>query len=465
MKNMRILAGVLLGCVSVLGACEKEVQRVSVLPPSDPNAYERVPMPKPMPPEGYTPGLPNGGMPDPNAPAVLPGSGGAAVPSPSIKNEEAFVRAYEARRNPRMMVFVNRTIQGDPLPKDGLEELYRIEKNVTATGRVSTKDSEGKWNTKDESGTVTSRTLVKLPADKTDVFGATSSDYEMIEAALVQYFDNSGKVQIQDSEAARSKLDREKILRIENGDPAAAALLGTELQQDVLIRLTAKPTTHASWGNAVRLISKATSTTDGRNLGTAFVDMPLPISKTNVQLYGRYLTEVLMGEMVKKWSNPENDMLEVRVYKLGSVDDGILIKKMFQKTVGVTRVVNRGMTGSGKTAYAVIAVAFAGAPEDLYAAVKEDIKLSKGVKAVDLQNNTVTLEVIGAVELKINTVVFNSETKKDEFKIVQLTLGKDPGDEKISGEKGIGIPAGYAISPTGLPTANTMDLMKPVLPK
>lgn len=172
-----------------------------------------------------------------------------------------------------------------------------------------------------------------------------------------------------------------------------------------------------------------------------------------------------MGEMVKKWSNPENDMLEVRVYKLGSVDDGILIKKMFQKTVGVTRVVNRGMTGSGKTAYAVIAVAFAGAPEDLYAAVKEDIKLSKGVKAVDLQNNTVTLEVIGAVELKINTVVFNSETKKDEFKIVQLTLGKDPGDEKISGEKGIGIPAGYAISPTGLPTANTMDLMKPVLPK
>jgi len=85
----------------------------------------------------------------------------------------------------------------------------------------------------------------------------------MIEASLVQYFDNSGKVRVQDSEAARAKLTREQVLRLENGDPAANRLLAVELQADVLIRVTAKPTTQAN-GPAIRLIAKAVSTTDAR---------------------------------------------------------------------------------------------------------------------------------------------------------------------------------------------------------
>src|SRR5581483_11370628 len=98
--------------------------------------------------------------------------------------------------------------------------------------------------------------------DKYDIFGATADDYEMIEASITQYFQNSGKVQVKDSEQARAKLDREQVLRIENGDPAANRLLATERQADVLIRVTAKPTNQSSGGPAIRLIAKAVSTTD-----------------------------------------------------------------------------------------------------------------------------------------------------------------------------------------------------------
>ena len=102
-----------------------------------------------------------------------------------------------------------------------------------------------------------------------DVAGATPEDYALIETSVVQYFDNSGKVVIQDRRTrARAKLDRERALRIENGDPAAIRLLTTELQQDILIHITATPTNQSSFGQAIRLNAKAVGTTDGRILGT-----------------------------------------------------------------------------------------------------------------------------------------------------------------------------------------------------
>ena len=271
-----------------------------------------------------------------------------ALVRPSIQNEDAFVAAYVNHRSPRIMIFVNRTLQGD-----------------TTSSNI---------------------------------------DYDMIESSLVQYFSNSPKVQVKDSDAARAKLNREQVLRIENGDPAANRLLSTELQQDILIRVSANPTNQASTGQALRLVAKAVSTTDARNLGSASVDMPFPISKTNINIYTGYLASELMGQMSQKWSQTaEYDPIEVRIYKAASIDDSLKIRQWLQKTQGVTQVRTVNATGGSTTSYATLDVGYSGAPEDLYANLKDAIGQSQGLKAVDLQNNTINLEVTGPMKLVTTT--------------------------------------------------------------
>jgi hypothetical protein len=264
---------------------------------------------------------------------------------------------------------------------------------------------------------------VKQAAAGTDSIGAAAEDYEMIEASLVKYFDASGKVHVADSDAARGKLERAQILRVENGDPGAARLIATELKQDILIRVTAKPTRHSQYGNAVRIIAKAVGTADARNLGTAFVDMPLPMSKTNINVFTHYLANSLMDEMVKKWgATPDFDPVEIRIYKTASVDDALRIKKWLQATKGVQSVTTHVATGGATTSYASFAVAYTGSPEDLYADLKDAIGASQGLKAVDVQNSTIDLEVTGRLDLvtttrKSETITTTTTTNTEDKKI------------------------------------------------
>jgi hypothetical protein len=440
MKWQVLSAAVLAGAVSAMVGCqEPKVANVIVPTSNDASAYRPVAEPKPLPPNGYT----FGGVPQP---APYPGQSGVGPapgqpltvsPNPSIENEDAFVAAY-AKRNPRIMIFVNRTIQGDPLPKDGLDEVLRVEKTQSATGAVSVNNnstvtgsgqtatallggssaSNTNVNRTDSSSftsggpaSYTSSTVVKKPTDKLDMFGASADDYEMIESSLVQYFDNSGKVQVKDSDAARAKLNREQILRVENGDPTAAQLLGTELQADVLIRVTAKPTVQSGNGGAIRLIAKAVTTTDARNLGSAMVDMPLPMSKPNINVYTRYLAGKLMGQMALKWAQPaEYDPIEVRIYKAASIDDSGKIASWIKPAPGVKSVDLRQATAGGNTSYAVIAVGFEGSPWMLYQELKDGIGMSTGIKAVDLSNNTINLEITGPMNLVTTTRHVESTT-------------------------------------------------------
>ncbi len=431
MKTLWTTAKAVMEAAVVTGASfADDVQRVYVPGANDPNAYQPQIAPKPMPPEGYVPGLSDQGP--PGQPGMMPGQPGVPQGQPlgtSIRNEDVFVQAYTSHRSPRIMVFVNRTITGQALPKDGLEELMRVEEKQRATGALSVQNSSlntanSQTNSNGYTGSSLSNansntssnnsfssqgpaeydkvTSTKKQADKYDNIGASAEDYGLIEASIVKYFDNSGKVNVEDAEQARAKLDREKVLRIENGDAAAERLLSTELQQDILIRVTATPTSHATVGPAVRLIAKAVNTADGRSLGTAFVDMPLPITKTNVNLYTGYLSSELMGDMAKKWTNG-TDAVEVRIYKTASVDDALKVRQWLQKTRGVTAVTSRGATGGGATSYADFSVTYAGAPEDLYADLRDAIGASQGLKAVDLQSSTINLEVTGTLNLVTTT--------------------------------------------------------------
>jgi len=244
-----------------------------------------------------------------------------------------------------------------------------------------------------------------------DASGVTPEDYEMIESSLVRYFDNSGKITICDSDAARAKLNHEQILRLENGDAATARILSTELQQDILIRVSASPTKEATNGHpSLRLVAKAISTTDARMMGESFVDMPLPVGKTAVNVFTGYLADELMGDMSQKWAQGAADnAIEVRIYKAAGLDDTLAIQKWMKATPGVAEVTSHEATSVAGSTYSTLSVGYQGAPEDLYASLKDAIGASQGIKAVEMESNRIDLEVTGP--MKLVTTTRHTETK------------------------------------------------------
>jgi hypothetical protein len=374
------LMAAVLGALSLgVVAYGDPVPRTNVPSANDPGAYQPVPAQKPLPPESL-----------PQAPQQPQG--------PSV--EDVFLQSYVNHRSPQIMIFVNRTLHGDTLSRDELAKAQ----------------------------------------DKQDQIGASPEDYELVEASLVKYFDASGRVHVSDADAVRGKLERAQVLRVENGDPQAARLLGVEFKQDILIRVTARPTRHSQYGQAVRLIAKAVGTADARHLGTAFVDMPLPMTKTNINVFTRYLSESLMDDMARKWAQgPDFDPVEIRIYKTASVDDALRIKKWLQATKGVQNVTTKTASGGSNTSYASFRVAYSGAPEDLYADLKDAIGASQGLKAVDLQNTTIDLEVTGKLDLvtttrKSETITTTTTINTDEKKIEPINPAPAPAQTPVNPE-------------------------------
>jgi hypothetical protein len=354
--------------------CQQEpvVPRSAIPAPDNQAAYQPVPQQKPLPPEatGEYPGGPNG--------PVLP------VTHQPLPEEDNFVKGYQAARSPRIMVFVNRTIQGDVLPPDNLAALVQQPNGQPANGKY-------------------------------DNIGASRTDYEALELSLLNFMSAPG-VDIRDSALLRSKLGREQTLRLENNDRSVLPLLEQELQTDILIQVSATPTSHASSGQAVRMLAKAIRTTDARVLASDYQDLPLPLTKTVINVFTRRVAENLMVGMANVWGNgaqPVFDPVEVRIYKVASVDDALTLRSWINKVRGVRGVTNRGMTGGTTSAYAVLSVAYDGPPEDLYADLKANAATSTGLKAVDIQANTINLEVTGPMELHTVTTTTKTEVKTE----------------------------------------------------
>ena len=130
--------------------------------------------------------------------------------------------------------------------------------------------------------------------------------------------------------------------------------------------------------------------------------MQLPMSKSNINGYTQYLSSKLMGDMARKWAGGD-EQVDVRIYKTAAIDDALKVRTWLQHTRGVNKVVTHSATGGSTTAYADFGVVYSGAPEDLYADLKDAIGSSTGIKAVDLENNTINLEVTGPLNLVTTT--------------------------------------------------------------
>jgi hypothetical protein len=348
--------------VSVVAGCSQPVQNVPVPSPQDQTAYQPVVAQKPLPADAYGP------------PVTGANPYGEHVPLP---DEPAYVQAYQAQHQPRIMVEV-------------------IQTPTTSTNAPQ--------------------------------LGASDEDFTAIQISMIDYLNANGQVDIQDPTMAQRVLDRESFLRLQNGDTQVLPLLKQELQTDVVVVVQAAPTAQATIGTALRMLVSVVSTTDGRVLGADYVDMPLPMSKTNINLYTSYLADKVMQKLTAVWNGGAGSFnpITVRIYNAASVDDILTIKHYIQKVPGVTQVTNRGITGSSSTAYGVLAVQYNGAPDDFYSALKQELGVSTGLKAVDLQNNTLDLQITGPMNLQTTTITTTSNTKVSEQTTTEVKTVNQP---------------------------------------
>jgi hypothetical protein len=240
-----ILLGATAGCTSNYGP--QYVPRVPVAAPGTadtrPSEYERV---KPLPERsgGFGSELP----PEPpfyDEPLV----------TQRTPEQSSFEQAYRGVGRPRMMVFVNRSPEGE----------------VRGTGDAH----------------------------------VGSIDYTAMENILTDFLACQGAVEIISPTAARRRMTDAQAREMGSTRPQAMRDVAQQLDTDVLVYVTAQPTRQAPDGMEVRLVGEALNVKGGQQVARAVVDVPPPLEKATLNRYTRFMARTLMMDMTQTWTSAE----------------------------------------------------------------------------------------------------------------------------------------------------------------
>jgi len=187
---------------------------------------------------------------------------------------KAFVDTYRQVGKPRIVVFVNRGLDGQILP-------------VTDPGKYTTARD------------------VYLRPGQYDEARAKQIDYEMMEVLLADWMSADNKVTIISPTTVHRELSEQEQRDLQTGKPNALGELGKRLDADVLIQVQAKPTKQTVEGGLeVRVIAEAINIKGGESLARAAVDVIPPLDKVQTNRYTRFLARKLMDGMTNSWSAP-----------------------------------------------------------------------------------------------------------------------------------------------------------------
>jgi len=257
-----ILAGMFL--LAALAGCRDnspEVQRVPTPAPGRDTERTHYDRPKPLPDDAHD--GPRGLAPFTDEPLVVD------IPAEA----KAFVDMYKQVGKPRLVVFVNRGLDGQILP-------------VTDAGRYTT--------SKD----------VYLRPGQYDEVRAKQIDYEMMELLLSDWMSADNQVTIISPRTVHRQLTDQEQKDLQAGNPRALNDVGRRLDADVLIQVQAKPTRQTLEGLEVRVIAEAINIKGGESLARAAVDVQPPLDKVQANKYTRFLARKLMDGMTSSWSTP-----------------------------------------------------------------------------------------------------------------------------------------------------------------
>jgi hypothetical protein len=195
--------------------------------------------------------------------------------------QRAFVEAYEAVGRPRILVFVNRTLEGQIVAVTG--------QDAGAPARA-------------DNGYGRDRAGGYLHAGQYDEVEAKSLDYEAMEAILTDWLASDGRVEVVSPVMARQRLTDEQVRDLQSGRPRMGSEVARQLDADVLVQVQAHPTRQTPRGLEVRVIAEAINVSrGGQSIARAVVEVPPPLDKPQHNTYTRFLARKLMDGMIGSW--------------------------------------------------------------------------------------------------------------------------------------------------------------------
>lgn len=230
--------------------------------------------------------------------------------------QRAFVDAYNHVGRPRIVVFVNRTLEGELMPVNRDDPIASIEHSRRTNAAVSvdrrqtnSRDRDYNEDRTDRSDRFETRgpaeyretTDVYLHRGQYDEVSARSLDYEAVENILTDWISADGKVEVISPTMARHRLSDDQVKDVQSGKPRAMSEMARQLDADVLVQVQARPTRQTEQGLEVRLIAEAMNIKGGQSIGRAVLDVPPPLDKPEINKYTRFLARKLMDGMLATW--------------------------------------------------------------------------------------------------------------------------------------------------------------------
>lgn len=256
------------------------------------------------------------------------GARGSQVPAPPYDDvplvrqqppeQRAYVDAYAGVGRPRILVFVNRTLEGDIVPVNLQDPYVTVERSRTSRGDVridsrdtrrrddfyrgrDDRDSESRFESRGPAE-VRDRVEVYLRPGEYDEVDARALDYEAMENILTDWLAADGSVEIVSPVMARQRLTDEQVKDLQAGRPQASGEVARQLDADVLVQIQARPTRQTLRGLEVRVIAEAIDVgRGGRSIARAVVEVPPPLDKPQLNKYTRFLARKLMDGMTGSW--------------------------------------------------------------------------------------------------------------------------------------------------------------------
>ena len=277
------------------------------------------PKPVPQEPTARADHAPDKPLPKPTPEDLLPRPQFDDQPLISQEAPEtpAFLVAYKAVNNPRIAIFVNRTLEGAVVPVNDKAPLATVEHTRKSSGPVTVdrnaSESHGgpyaggnsSSNDKFQStgpADYKETASVYLKPGQYDDADAKALDYEAIENSMSEFIRSDGRVQIISPLLARQKLTDEQVKALESGRPTVLRELAQQLDADVLIHVTARPTKQTAQGLQIRIVSEAVNIRGGESLASAIVDVPPPLDERTIAVNTRLVGRKLIDGMTKTWT-------------------------------------------------------------------------------------------------------------------------------------------------------------------
>jgi hypothetical protein len=187
--------------------------------------------------------------------------------------QRAFVEAYYRVGKPHIVVFVNRTMNGAIVPVTDSRPLGEAEAHPVGGGQY-------------------------------DEVSAQALDYEALENVLTDWLSCNGQVTVMSPTMTRAKLTKEQIDALEKGEKFVLSDIAQRCDGDVFVQVQAHPTRQTPYGMEVRVLAEAINVRGGQSLGRAFVDVPPPLEKRQINQYTRFLARKLMDDLTGAWTAP-----------------------------------------------------------------------------------------------------------------------------------------------------------------